>query len=160
MWLAIAVCGFLIASESPAQAEGACVDTLYAAAEGTTIRVYHDGATYNCCPVFGYEVDVVADRIVIRELEIESWCNCICCMDLDVVVEDVPPGSFTVEFHWFDYETAEWQAWELDVSVEDLGQGAIEPALGVSRNSECYDPTTGVGQHSPETWTMIKIRYR
>jgi hypothetical protein len=143
----------------PASAQIACRDSVYALVSDGTMQVFHEGATYNCCPTFAYEVELSGDQIQIYETEVESLCDCICCMDLDVTVESVPPGEYTVEFHWFDYETQGSRVWELVVSVGDAGQGG-DPVVARFGKSDCYDPAAGVAEDAADTWTMIKALYR
>lgn len=150
----------LLAAAVPARAQDACEDSIYATVEGSTIDVFHDGATYNCCPTFGYTVDQIGDRIIVREVEVEGLCDCICCMDLSVAIEDVAPGEYTIEFHWFEYGLWEWWVWEIPVTVPDVGQGAGDPSVLAFQKSECYTHTAVFQAKPLKSWGMIKAMYR
>jgi hypothetical protein len=142
----------------PAEAQQECVDNVYAAVEGSTIRVFHDGATYNCCPVFDYALSSVGERITVHECEIEAACDCECCMDLEVTIADVPPGDYIIEFHWFEYDSSEWVMVELEVSIGG-DQGNV-PVLANFSHSDCYDPATATPDEPATSWSVLKAIYR
>ncbi|MCK4546457.1 MAG: hypothetical protein KAW17_03355 [Candidatus Eisenbacteria sp.] len=156
----LAACLLFAVLPSAAQAQFDCSDSVFAYVDGGSIRVVHMGALYNCCPTrFDYDVTVEEEQITVVEVEIlENPCYCICCMDLATAIEDVPPGEYVLDFHWYEYETYEWRVWYLDVSVPDVGQMG-DYFVAWSNHSDCYG-TTGISDEDPPTWGMIKEMYR
>ena len=160
---------------APANAQvGICDDDVYAEIDGSTVRLYHDGSEYNCCPDhFDYDVDISAELILVTEHEVLlEPCDCICCFDLGVEIEDVPAGTYNLIFSWIDYGTYEWLEWPLQVTVPDIGQGGLL-IVGAVLQSDCYWETTSVteppGDPAAEpsleprrfgSWTQIKTLYR
>jgi hypothetical protein len=137
---------------APVLAQDLCDDSFRTEVEGGALTVHHLGALYNCCPEpFAYDVSQEGDLITIRETEVlENPCYCICCFNLAVVVEDVMPGSWTVVFHWYDYETQLCQEQELPVVVPDAGQsGTLHVAS--AENSGCLglSAVPDTGQQAP-----------
>ncbi len=84
-------------------------DEIELTVEGDTLHVLHSNATYNCCPdeiVISFSME--KDLLLFTEEEILTIpCDCVCCYDVGATVVDLPPGTYTVEFCWFDYETGE-----------------------------------------------------
>lgn len=130
-----------------------CEDDFYAVADGSTVKVYHDGAEYNCCPdPFTYEVVFDDFQIHVTETEnLSEPCDCICCFDVGVEIEDVSPGTYEVIFSWFDYGPYEWLVQSMEVTVEDLGQSG-QPAVGDIAQSDCYWEPTGVPDPTADPW--------
>jgi hypothetical protein len=86
--------------------------------EGSTLQVAHRNATYNCCPddiVITLYVDQY--RIVLTEQEdlASGGCDCWCCYETEATVVDLPPGTYAVEFWWFDYEP-----WQMQCHVDEI----------------------------------------
>ena len=135
------------------------LDDVYAEVIASTIRVHHDATLYNCCPErFDYAVSQQGNVIRIEETEINPQCACMCCYDLSVDVEDVPPGSYVVEFRWWDTEAGDWLSVPLEVTVPDVGQ-AGPLVLGPSAMSDCL--TVGIPEpNASSTWGSIKALYR
>ncbi len=131
-------------------------DSFLVEIEGGTLTVHHVGALYNCCPEpFVYNVSLDGDLIRIREEEVLEYpCVCLCTFNLDVVVEDVQPGNWTIVFQWFDYETRLWQEQELPIVVPDAGQSGILHVASVE-DSGCLS----IGSRT-ESWGAIKRRYQ
>jgi hypothetical protein len=140
-----------------------CEDFVYALVVDGQVQVFHEGAVYNCCPErFDYAVDVVGSTILVTETEIEGEpCDCDCCFDLKVTILDLAPGTYDLNFSWYDYYVWEWAVWLLEVTVPDLGQPG-DPVVGDVLKSDCYWNTTGVGEpgYRVETWGLIKALYR
>jgi hypothetical protein len=75
-----------------------------------TLHVMHRNATYNCCPVdIVISVSVEGNVLRLTEREIDQQCYCICCYNVDATVVNLEPGTYTVEFCWYDYETEQEQ---------------------------------------------------
>jgi hypothetical protein len=71
-----------------------CVEYSYA---GTTLALRHINAAFNCCPKeITIEVRVNDGTIDIVEYEAEAGCRCNCLYDLDLVVENLPAGTYRI----------------------------------------------------------------
>jgi len=144
-----------------ARAQEECSDDIYAVVEGNAVTIFHDGALYNCCPTdFGYDLTIQEQTIAVLETEIlEEPCYCVCCIDLSVEIVNVPPGEYTVEFRWYDYETWEWRMWPLEISVGGEATPP-EPAIGDTFFSDCHTADVEVEYDATPSWGMIKAWYR
>ncbi len=72
--------------------------------EPSTLHVLHYDAEYNCCrdEIVVY-VEVGADWIGLVEDEILTVpCWCMCCFNVESTVADLVPGTYTVEYCWYD----------------------------------------------------------
>lgn len=160
---AVLTVGLLLACVHPAWAQDSCQDSVFAVVEGNSVTVYHTGALYNCCPTrFDYDVDLVDEYILIVENEV-LWnpCYCICCTDLTLDIDHVPPGEYTLEFHWLDYETGVWLVEILPVVVPGGVPDPGEPIVAGSSFSGCYGGSSDVEeQELTSTWGTIKALYR
>jgi hypothetical protein len=168
--LMILVLAGALAAAAPAHGDWSwCIDAdeIYVHIEDATIVVYHDLALYNCCPLeFTYDVSLAGDRIDVTEHEIlEEACACLCCYNLSVRIEDVPPGEYTLFFAWDDTESGPAVV-ELPVSVPDLGQGASMPVAGPTLNSGCLEsgavpeePYAEPPREGSGTWAQIKALF-
>jgi len=150
-----AVCALLLlCGTAAAQPSEWCwnMDVIRAEVEGSTITVYHDNAYYNCCPSsFYHAVTLEGSLILIHELEIDPQCLCLCCFNLNTVVEDVAPGTYQIDFSWYDYEVWETVHRYLEVVVPDLGQPGLF-APGASAASNCLSsPPSGMEPLIPST---------
>jgi hypothetical protein len=153
----------VIGSAGYAVAQWDCEDEIYAVVEEDCITVHHIGALYNCCPTrFDYDITLEEPLITVVETEnLEGGgCWCVCCMDLAIGIDAVPPGEYTLEFRWFDYEGQEWLSVLLDVIVEDWGQ-VSDLHLAWSDYSDCYG-TTDTGDEDPPafSWGMVKLMFK
>ena len=94
-------------------------DEIELVVDGNTLHVLHRNATYNCCPddiVISFTVE--DNLLILTEEEILSNpCWCICCYNVEATVVDLAPGTYTVEFCWFDYETFELTCYAEDIVV-------------------------------------------
>ena len=158
-WMLAATCVLVTSSVAWAQYE--CTDEIYATVEGTTITIFHDGALYNCCPTdFVYDLTIEEQTIVVHEIEIlEEPCYCLCCIDLSVEIVNVPPGEYTAEFHWYDYETDGWLMWPLEITVGGEATPP-EPGIGDTFFSDCYTADVEDEEDPSPSWGTIKARYR
>jgi hypothetical protein len=143
-----------------------CDDYLYSSVQQGALTLFHNGSEYNCCPErFDYEVDVHGGQITVTETEIlEMPCDCICCYDLSVKIEDLVPGAYTVVFRWYDYGDYQWEEWLLEVIVPDEGQTG-DPQVTDLWRSDCYWEPTAVPEDDPPlhevgSWGAIKALYR
>jgi hypothetical protein len=44
-------------------------------------------------------------------------CDCQCCYEVEATVVDLAPGEYTVEFCWYDYETAGERCYVEDIVI-------------------------------------------
>ena len=70
------------------------------------LGIIHKNATYNCCPdEIAVELEVVGNVLHFTEREVlTAPCLCLCCFDVTTKVADLAPGTYTVEYCFFDYE--------------------------------------------------------
>lgn len=99
-------------------------DEVWAEVLGEQVFIHHDAAVYNCCcGPFQYHVMWDSGDLVVLEEEVPPSCWCICCFDVTVVLDDLPPGPLTILFQWEDGESGELQEVELTVDMPS----SIEP---------------------------------
>jgi hypothetical protein len=157
-------CGIALLLPAAASAQDDCIDAFEISVAPNTLTLAHLGSSYNCCATsFTHEVSTEPGIITITETEVLiDPCYCICCYDLVATVDGVPPGTISVHFTWYDYESAVWQLETF--SVEVPGQPVTgPPVLQESLTSGCGGFT---GVHEPEyweidalTWGGLKTRY-
>ena len=77
--------------------------------EGQTIHLNHMNATYNCCPDdIAVTLEVEGNVLKLTEREILTTpCHCLCCYNVKSTIVDLSPGSYVIEYCWYDYE--EWE---------------------------------------------------
>ena len=64
-----------------------------------TLSIQHINAGFNCCPESLYcSVELVNDTILIQEFETSALCNCCCLFDLNLELEGVDVGMYTIKF--------------------------------------------------------------
>ncbi|MCP3902678.1 MAG: hypothetical protein GY715_03500 [Planctomycetes bacterium] len=82
-------------------------DSIELTVVGSTLYVLHRSTTYNCCPD-DIVVSLTVEGNTLRLTETETFvgfpCPCLCCYDVEATITDIPPGSWTVEYCWDDYE--------------------------------------------------------
>ena len=78
--------------------------------EGDTLHVLHENAVYNCClDDIAVSLSVEGNVLWLSETEVApDPCWCLCCYEVEATVVSLAPGSYTVEYCWYD----EWD-WEL-----------------------------------------------
>jgi hypothetical protein len=63
------------------------------------LSMQHVSAGFNCCPAEIYcEIFTHNDTIIIKELEKEQACNCLCLFDLNVEVNKVDQSKYVLKF--------------------------------------------------------------
>jgi hypothetical protein len=158
--LPVALLAGLAGLTAPAPARTSCDDTISARVTGSTITIQHDGAFYNCC-VGGFDYVVTEEPGLFTVVENEivgEPCDCLCCYDLTLTIEDVAPGDWVIVFRWRDSETGDWLQVELPVTVGDVGQGGAAVFAGYV-NGGCHDPTDVPGPVA-SSWGSVKSSYR
>jgi hypothetical protein len=135
------------------------MDEIRAKVEGDTVRLAHLAALINCCPdPITYTV-TVGDASILVEERSQTPCDCECCYNLSVTLENVPPGPWNVVYRWFDTETQDWTEQVLQITVPDVGQ-SYTPEVAGQEASGCL-PATHAGEPPvPSSWGMIKATYR
>jgi hypothetical protein len=133
---AMLVSGAGTSAAQPAWCQGQ--DVVWAQVVGSTIRVHHDAALYNCCSdAIVYDTSIQDSLIQIVETELNPQCACICCFNLEVAVEEVPAGTWQVDFAWYNYESQIVEHRLLTVIVQAAGAGP--PQQGNSLASPCLE---------------------
>ncbi len=130
--------------------------------DGSTVTVHHNAAFYNCCyETMHYDLSVEGDVLTLVETEDlgNLGCYCLCYYDLTVVIEDVPPGAWTLVFVWLDFDG--WRQVELPFTIEDGDPGTL-PEIAAAVGSECYDDATAVPDEPvdplPERWSWSSVK--
>jgi hypothetical protein len=124
------------------------MDYVHGTAAGSTITVNHERATYNCCPdSTRFLVEVEGDQIGILERSYGGNCACLCCFDLSVEIDSLAPGTYQIDFAWYDIGAPgpNPRHWPLVIVVPDIGQIA-HPKRGDWSTSACIDSPTGIGR--------------
>lgn len=110
--------------------------------EGHTLYVVHQNATYNCCPddiVVSLTVEGNLLRLTEEEL-LTVPCDCLCCYDVETTVVNLAPGTYTVEYCWYDYESGDQQCHVEDIVVGGLDRPSMVRAVeGVAHLSPFAD---------------------
>ncbi len=66
--------------------------------DGSVLRLKHVNACFNCCPgEVRADVRVSGRGITITESEQMAGCYCQCLFDLDLEVDNLPPGSYLIQ---------------------------------------------------------------
>jgi hypothetical protein len=159
--LVLFICVFLPVSAS-AQDEFWCwdADEIVADVVGSTVHLHHLAALLNCCPdPITFDIEVGDATIMVVERS-EDPCDCQCCYNLKVTIEDVPPGPWNVLYRWWDFEIWDWTERVIQIEVPDLGQ-SLEPYVADRWASGCME-TAGLKEPlvAPMTWGEIRVIYR
>jgi len=145
-----------------AQGEFWCwnADEIQAEVDEDMVHLRHLSALLNCCPdPITFEIEIGDATILVVEHS-QDLCDCQCCYNLRVTLDDVPPGFWNVRYRWFDIEIWDWTERVLEIEVPDVGQAA-EPFVSDQVGSGCLE-TMGLPDqsHVPVTWGVVKARYR
>lgn len=135
-------------------------DQVLAFVDSSSVRVLHLAALLNCCPdPITYEVEI-GDATIFVEENSMSPCDCDCCYNLEMTLEDVPPGEWNLLYRWFDIEIWDWTERVLEITVPDVGQSP-GPILGDQRHSECLDVSEVPDPSARRiSWGTMKARYQ
>jgi len=152
----------LLPVATAAQGEHWCwdADVIQADVEGDVVRLRHLAALLNCCPdPITFEIEIGDATILVVEHS-QDPCDCQCCYNLEVTLDDVPPGLWNVLYRWFDFEIWDWAECVLEIVVPDVGQ-PMESFVADQMSLGCLE-TAGLPEPSQEfpTWGLIKARYR
>ncbi|MBN2345644.1 MAG: hypothetical protein JXO51_04575 [Candidatus Aminicenantes bacterium] len=73
-------------------------DCLEYRCDGSTLRMKHINACFNCCPgEIGADIRVDGWVITIQESEATALCFCLCLFDLEMEIENLPPGQYSIQ---------------------------------------------------------------
>jgi hypothetical protein len=135
-------------------------DEVEAKVDGGSVRIFHLAALINCCPEpITYDVEVGDATILVVEHSMDI-CDCQCCFNLEMTLEDVPPGTWNLVYRWLDWEIWDWTERVLEIVVPDVGQ-ALEPVVTDQGVYGCLE-TSGVPEPPDPrrmTWGRLKARY-
>jgi hypothetical protein len=84
-----------------------------------TLHSTHLHATYNCCPDdIAISVQLEGSVLHLREEEIlTNPCFCLCCFDVEATIVNLEPGTYIVEYCWYDEETQQDQCYIDEVVI-------------------------------------------
>ncbi|MBU1699735.1 MAG: hypothetical protein KJ970_19225 [Candidatus Eisenbacteria bacterium] len=139
-------------------------DEILAEIDGGRVTIQHLSDLINCCPdPITYDVSVGDATIMVEEHSL-SMCYCLCCFNLSVTLEEVPPGPWNLLYRWFDIEADDWTERVLQIDVPDVGQG-YEPVVALQNTEGCLESASAPGEgQEPEPmstrWGTIKAMYR
>ena len=94
-------------------------DEIEVSVQNYSIHIIHKKATYNCCPD-DIEVSLLVEENVLRITETEilsTPCYCLCCYDVKSTIVDLLPGTYAVEYCWYDYETGKKECYAEEIEV-------------------------------------------
>jgi hypothetical protein len=140
MRLALSVCFAVFLLASSAHAQEPCTDSIHAEVVADTVKVFHDGAYYNCCAVIEFESQTADTTISIVETETfpKGQCFCMCCFNLRVYVSDVPDGAYWV-YVWNHDKSVLYGKVRVVVGVPAIGP----PRISSVWQSDCLTPVKG-----------------
>jgi hypothetical protein len=107
---------------------------------------------------------VIGDATILVEEHSLYPCDCDCCYNLEVVLEDVPPGPWNLRYRWFDIEIWEWTDRNLQIEVPYVGQPYDLIVVADQMVHGCLEatglPNPPDPSAEPSSWGRIKARYR
>ena len=62
-----------------------------------TLLLKHVNAGFNCCPEMDNSIIIDGDTIIVREVETEGLCDCLCLFDLDYEIINLPAGVYMIK---------------------------------------------------------------
>ncbi len=102
-----------------------CVNYTYDAAN-QTLSVTHINAGFNCCPgTLSCTVVKDGSALVIQEEETYAQCDCNCLFDLEIEIEGLAPGSYTLSFEEPYAADLTALVLELDLNEEASGSSCV-----------------------------------
>ncbi|MBN1447659.1 MAG: hypothetical protein JXA28_06990 [Bacteroidetes bacterium] len=117
-------CKNFFTSEAGTDASQGCVRYRYDASR-RLLLLTHENAGFNCCPTrIGADIQVEEGRIVVSEWESDALCDCNCLYDLEMSIERLPPGRYSVIFEE-PYRSQEDPVLQFDISLPDTPEGYV-----------------------------------
>ena len=67
--------------------------------DNNVLQIMHTNAVLNCCPVVTADITVNFNEIIIEEIDslYMGGCDCICTYDIDYLINDLTPGTYTIK---------------------------------------------------------------
>ncbi len=91
------------------------------------LTLMHFNAGFNCCPEsFVMDIEVKGDSLIIREEDAKHGCKCNCLFNLDILVRNLPAGTYHVRVveSKIDY-TWPQLSFDLDLKKEPEGEFCV-----------------------------------
>lgn len=83
---------------------------------GGDLYVQHLNSFHNCCMPIAHETSVEGFTIYITEIEpFINACWCLCYFDVDLTIENLPPGLYTIEYTWDADEGISTEDWQIEI---------------------------------------------
>ncbi|MBN1441717.1 MAG: hypothetical protein JXA90_03360, partial [Planctomycetes bacterium] len=76
-------------------------DVIEVTVEGCDLHIEHLYVVINCCLEYAPEVEVDGSTIRVTEVDVGPPCDCICPVDLEIVVRGLEPGQYRLYFNAF-----------------------------------------------------------
>ncbi len=97
---------------------------------GDTLLLTHVNAAFNCCPgEIAADIRIQNDTITIVERESAPACHCLCLYDLEYRIEDLPAGTYTIQFvEPYTTEADKPLRATIDLSISPSGESCVERA--------------------------------
>lgn len=153
--LVLAVCGAALADEP---SFGSCLedDAFEVFATTNHLRIVHRQATYNCCPdPVSFMVEREGQQIHVTERVLPEFpCDCICCFEFEVELDDVPGGFVFITYSWLDVDQGGIRSIPLEAWVPG-GDATEEIVVAASQRSDCLPTPNG-----DAAWGAVKAAYR
>ena len=72
---------------------------IWAEADGRDVILHLDNLDANCCPSADAVITMDGSDILVEfdDVTTEDPCDCICVMDFEITIEDLDPGTYTIE---------------------------------------------------------------
>jgi hypothetical protein len=82
--------------------------------DGDDVIVAINDIDANCCPSPGADIAFAGDEILVdfQDITADEACGCMCVMDFEIRIPDVPPGSYTIDL---DYNGEDLTTLEIEV---------------------------------------------
>jgi hypothetical protein len=99
-------------------------DEIELSVAGDVLYVVHRNATYNCCrDEIVITASLEGNLLTLTEEEIvPNPCYCLCCYNVAATVIDLAPGTYTVEFCWYDYDTNQIECYVDEIVIPGDGR--------------------------------------
>jgi hypothetical protein len=93
----IAAVGLVVMTAPGVLAEECPPDEVWAEVDGSSVIVHHDNAELYCGAIRDNQITIDGFFITIVETDLPPFTMCLCCFDLEHEIQDLAPGTYTVE---------------------------------------------------------------
>jgi hypothetical protein len=76
-------------------------DEIVVEVTGCTLHIFHRNVVINCCLEYSPRVEVEGYSIEVTEVDTGPPCDCICPFDLEVTIDGLEPGMYTLVLNAF-----------------------------------------------------------